>query len=77
MYSIGLIRKMDVDSIDYFGYGFLIDLKFRAARLAKKIVEVPIHFIDREYGHSKMPANTIINNFLLVPKIRFKSFIKP
>lgn len=36
IYSIGLIREMDIESIDYFGYGFLIDLKFRAARLAKK-----------------------------------------
>lgn len=76
MYSIGLIRAMDIESIDYFGYGFLIDLKFRAVRLAKKIVEIPIHFTDREFGQSKMPANTIIKNFILVPKIRLKSLFK-
>lgn len=76
MYSIGLIREMDIESIDYFGYGFLIDLKFRAARLAKKIVEIPIHFADREFGQSKMPANTIVKNFILVPKIRLKSLLK-
>lgn len=76
MYSIGLIREMDIESIDYFGYGFLIDLKFRAARLAKKIIEIPIHFTDREFGQSKMPANTIIKNFILVPKIRLKSLFK-
>lgn len=76
MYSVGLIRAMDIESIDYFGYGFLIDLKFRAARLAIKIVEIPIHFTDREFGQSKMPANTIINNFILVPKIRLKSLFK-
>jgi len=76
MYSIGLIRAMDIESIDYFGYGFLIDLKFRATRFAKKIVEIPIHFADREFGQSKMPANTIIKNFILVPKIRLKSLFK-
>ena len=76
MYSIELIRAMDIESIDYFGYGFLIDLKFRAARLAKKIIEIPIHFTDREFGQSKMPANTIIKNFILVPKIRLKSLFK-
>lgn len=75
MYTIGLIRAMDIESIDYFGYGFLIDLKFRAARLAKKIVEIPIYFTDREFGQSKMPANTIIKNFILVPKIRLKSLL--
>jgi len=76
MYSLDLIKSMDIDSIDYFGYGFLIDLKFRAARFAKRVVEVPIHFVDREFGQSKMPANTTFKNFLLVPKIRLKSIIK-
>ena len=72
MYSTSLMKKMNIDTIESGGYGFLIDLKFRALRNAKNIAQIPIIFMDRQHGSSKIPKSTLINNLILVPKIRFK-----
>ena len=41
------------------GYGFQVDMTFRTARLGKRIVEVPITFVEREFGESKMSGDII------------------
>jgi len=71
MYKASLMKTMNVDTIEAGGYGFLIDLKYRALKHAKNIAQIPIIFIDRQHGNSKIPKNTIIKNFILVPKIRY------
>lgn len=71
LYKASLLKKMNTDSIESGGYGFLIDLKYRALQEAKHVAQVPIIFIDRQHGSSKIPKNTIIKNFILVPKIRY------
>ncbi|AKM80564.1 TPA: polyprenol monophosphomannose synthase [Candidatus Saccharibacteria bacterium] len=70
MYSSDLMRNINVDNITSGGYGFLIELKYKAILLAKKPAEVPIVFLDREHGNSKIPKSTILKNLVLVLKLR-------
>lgn len=70
MFSTELMHAIDIDTITSGGYGFLIELKFRALQHAKSVAEIPIIFLDREHGASKIPKSTIFKNFVLVPRIR-------
>jgi dolichol-phosphate mannosyltransferase len=70
MYSKSLLERMQITTISATGYGFLLVLKYRALLNAVSIAELPIVFLDRTHGSSKMPRNTLLRNFLLVPKIR-------
>lgn len=75
MYGLAVLKKIDWDTLDSAGYGFLIDLKYQAQQVSKKIVEVPIQFLDRQHGQSKMPLNTIFQNFALVIRIKIKHMV--
>ena len=70
MYSAALLERMQVSTISATGYGFLLVLKYRALLNCTSIAELPIVFLDRTHGSSKMPKNTLIKNFLLVPQIK-------
>lgn len=70
LYSAGLLRRIRVGSITSTGYGFQLVLKRRASREATRIAEIPIVFMDREHGSSKMPRNTLWKNFWLVLSMR-------
>lgn len=72
LYSRKLLKSLAMDDIYSRGYGFLIDLKYRALQEAKEVAEVPIVFTDRQHGTSKIPKSIIISNFLLVPTIRIR-----
>lgn len=58
-YRAQVLREMDLDAVQSKGYGFQVDMTFRTARLGKRIVEVPITFVEREFGESKMSGNII------------------
>jgi dolichol-phosphate mannosyltransferase len=72
MYSVAVLRKLDFSKLDNAGYGFLITLKFNMLKLTKKVSQVPIIFYDRTSGKSKMPLNTLLQNFKLVIKLKFE-----
>jgi dolichol-phosphate mannosyltransferase len=71
MFSAKLMRQVEPASINSSGYGFLIDLKFRALGHAEDVYQIPIVFRDRQHGKSKLPKSTILKNLLLVPQIKF------
>ncbi|MGO1884789.1 MAG: polyprenol monophosphomannose synthase [Citricoccus sp.] len=58
-YRADTLRAIDLDEVQSKGYGFHVDMTFRTALLGRKIVEVPITFVEREYGESKMSGNII------------------
>ncbi len=70
MFSTDLLRKINVDSLSSAGYGFFIELKYKAYQNAKHFAQVPIVMVDRKLGKSKIPKNTILINLLLVPRLR-------
>jgi dolichol-phosphate mannosyltransferase len=53
------LEKLDLSSVESVGYGFQVDMTFRVARLGLKITEVPITFVERELGASKMSGNIV------------------
>jgi len=48
------LKKINLDEISTQGYGFQIELAYKISRLDSKVVEIPINFIEREFGKSKM-----------------------
>lgn len=70
LYSKQLLSSLDLTSLQHGGYGFLIELKYRAIRNTTNVREVPIVFMDRLHGTSKIPKNTLIKNLVLVPKLK-------
>lgn len=67
-YRATTLAAMDLDSVQSKGYGFQVDMTFRTARLGKRIVEVPITFMEREFGESKMSGNIITEAFANVTR---------
>jgi dolichol-phosphate mannosyltransferase len=72
LYSTELLRTINMETLQASGYGFLIELKYKALQHCHGVEQVPIVFKDRMHGTSKIPKNTIIKNFLLVPQIKQK-----
>ncbi|MBL8737070.1 MAG: hypothetical protein JNL12_11625, partial [Planctomycetes bacterium] len=52
------------------GYAFQIEMAFRMVRAGFKVREIPIHFVDRRVGKSKMDGKIAREALLLVPKLR-------
>jgi dolichol-phosphate mannosyltransferase len=71
-YSRKVLEAIDLDDIRFIGYAFQIEMKYSAKRLGFKIVEVPIKFIDRQFGTSKMSMGIFKEAFWGVIKMRFK-----
>jgi dolichol-phosphate mannosyltransferase len=54
------LEKIDLSSVESAGYTFQVDLAWRTTRAGLKVVEVPITFVERELGTSKMNTNIVI-----------------
>ncbi|MBL7473841.1 polyprenol monophosphomannose synthase [Robertkochia sediminum] len=72
-YSRKVIEGIDLDDIQFVGYAFQIEMKFRAYTRGFKLVEVPIIFKDRELGQSKMSGAIIHEAVLGVLSMKWKS----
>jgi dolichol-phosphate mannosyltransferase len=68
----GVLEALDLKSIRSSGYGFQIELKYRAHRAGFKLTEVPIVFEDRRVGQSKMNRKIVTEALLMVWKLRFQ-----
>ena len=75
-YSRKVLDTMDLDGVKMKGYGFQIEMKYSAYRLGFKIAEVPIIFINRKLGTSKMSGSIFGEAFWGVLKLRFRK-IRP
>ena len=73
--NVELLKAMDVSSIESKGYSFQIELMLRARKVGAKIKEVPIVFVERVNGVSKMSGKIIIEAMLFVTKTGFKSIV--
>jgi dolichol-phosphate mannosyltransferase len=71
LYQTELLRRITPSTITTTGYGFQIEMKQRALKLAKRPTEVAIVFMDRTEGESKIPSDTLVKNLLLVLQLRF------
>lgn len=62
-YSAATLRQIDLDSVDSQGYGFQVDMCWRAMKSGATVVEVPIEFIERAHGASKMSGGIVREAF--------------
>lgn len=54
------LKGIDLDGIESAGYCFQVDLAWRAVRGGYRVVEVPIEFVEREFGASKMSRGIVV-----------------
>ncbi len=73
-YSRQALDAIDFDDVRMKGYGFQIEMKFTAWKLGFKLVEVPIIFVNRKLGTSKMSSGIFGEAFWGVIKLRFRKF---
>jgi dolichol-phosphate mannosyltransferase len=72
-YSRSVLQAINFDAIRFVGYAFQIEMKFAAWKLGFKIVEVPITFVDRKFGTSKMHGAIIKEGVFGVLNIQWSS----
>ncbi len=70
-WKVSLLKKIKLDLIKSQGYSFQIEMNFWAWVLNAKIIEIPIIFVDRTIGESKMSRKIMIEAILVVLKLRF------
>ncbi|MBR6346076.1 MAG: polyprenol monophosphomannose synthase [Bacteroidales bacterium] len=75
-YSRKVLETINLEDVHMKGYGFQIEMKYTAYRLGFKIAEVPIIFINRRLGTSKMSSGIFGEAFWGVIKLRFRKFQK-
>ncbi len=68
-YRAPLLRKVRFDQTQSEGYGFLVEMLFRCQRAGARICEVPIVFVDRRAGRSKLSKRIILESALLCFKL--------
>lgn len=73
-YKNKVLAAMQLDQISFIGYAFQIEMKFASWRLGFKLKEVPITFIDRKIGVSKMSKGIIKEAVLGVISMQWQSF---
>jgi dolichol-phosphate mannosyltransferase len=74
-YRRAVLESIDLDAIRSRGYAFQIETTYRAARAGFRIVEVPIAFVDREVGGSKMTRSIVLEAIWKVPALRLASLL--
>jgi dolichol-phosphate mannosyltransferase len=72
-----VLETLDLDSIGASGYGFQIEMTYRAHQAGFKITEVPIIFVDRQVGTSKMSKGIFLEAMLMVWRLRLGRPAKP
>lgn len=69
-YRREVLQKINLDGVTFKGYAFQICMKYAAKKHGFKITEVPITFVDRVYGESKMSTGIFKEAFFGVWKMR-------
>ena len=75
-YKREVLETIDLDNIKFKGYAFQIEMKFKAYKSGFKVVEVPIVFVNRQYGTSKMNSSIFGEALFCVIRLRIDSWHK-
>ncbi len=75
VYRAATLRKIDLNGIESAGYCFQIDMTLRVLQGGMQIREVPITFVERERGASKMSNSVIIEAFTRVARWGLNSWL--
>ena len=66
------LTRLDLDTIGSNGYSFQVEMNYRALTRGHKILEIPIHFTEREHGTSKMSFTTQLESALMPIRLRLQ-----
>lgn len=72
-YKRKVLEYIDLKKIRFIGYAFQIEMKFKAHLKGFKIIEIPVIFVDREKGQSKLSSGIISEAVFGVISMKFKS----
>src|ERR671930_2363266 len=75
-YRRRVLETIDLDAISSRGYAFQIETTYRTLRAGFRVVEVPIRFVDREEGGSKMSRSIVLEGMWKVPVLRLKAMAR-
>ena len=65
-----LLRKIPLGEVGAQGYGFQIEMTYRALKAGARLVEIPIRFVDRRVGQSKMSQTIFLEAITIVWRLR-------
>lgn len=68
IFRASLLRELPLHRVQAHGYGFQVEMAWRAELQGSKIAEVPILFVERETGESKMTFGIVLEAFRLICK---------
>jgi len=71
-YRIAVLRGIDLDNIRSNGYAFQIEMSYKAWRKGFRLAEIPIIFLDRDAGTSKMSKQIVYEAFFMLWKLWFQ-----
>ena len=69
-YRTEVLKRINLDNVSFKGYAFQICMKYATIKHGFKVKEIPITFIDRVYGESKMSTGIFKEAFFGVWKMR-------
>jgi dolichol-phosphate mannosyltransferase len=72
-YRRAVLETIDLNAIDSKGYAFQIETTYRAVRAGFRVVEIPIVFVDRQVGGSKMSKAIVLEAVWKVPLLRIST----
>lgn len=71
-----LLEKIDLDNIESKGYAFQIEVSYIANQLGANIKEIPILFVERTAGSSKLSTRIMLEGIYLISKVVIRKFRK-
>jgi dolichol-phosphate mannosyltransferase len=75
VFNVEFLKKMKLDTINARGYSFQIEMAYRTIQSGGRTAEVPIVFVEREIGESKMSKDIVTEALILMTKFGIKRLL--
>ncbi|MGH2575144.1 MAG: polyprenol monophosphomannose synthase [Ignavibacteria bacterium] len=75
-YRVNSLKQVNFEKVKSNGYSFQIEMKYRMWKKGFKLIEIPILFVDRRVGISKMSRKIVYEAAFMVWKLKFMSLLK-
>jgi dolichol-phosphate mannosyltransferase len=76
VFSVPFLKRMNLATINARGYSFQIEMAYRTIKLGGRTQEVPIVFVEREIGESKMSGDIVSEALMLMTKFGLKRLFR-
>ncbi len=71
-YRVSALKQINLDKIKSNGYAFQEEMIYLCEKLNFKIKEIPVTFVDRQFGRSKLGLKDIVEFFITILRLRFR-----